>query len=409
MKTSNIEILLKALEREKKARKEAESILEEKSKSLLLTSNKLSLVNQKLETLLEEKSLQLRGVIENINDAYVVIDLSGNILKMNNIAKHMFHHFDEDRLLNIKEVIHNKDEEYSNKSFKRLQEKGSFTNFTPRIITKNKKIKWVQINATLIYDKNKETIGAQGIVRDVSNIKKLEFQKEKILKELENRNNQLLEYAHIVSHDLKSPLRSLHALVSWIKLDNENKFDEITSQNFLLIEETLQTMDDLISSVLKYSSAGYESNELEKVDTKNLLSNLIKNLYIPNHIKIDVQEDLPIINAETTKIQQIFQNLISNAIRFINKEVGLINIQCEKKKNYFEFSISDNGIGIDEKYHKKIFNIFQSLNKSKESTGVGLSIVKKIVNLYGGEIWLESKLNEGTTFFFTIKTKEYNF
>lgn len=400
---TDIEILKKALEREKIARKQAESILEVKSINLLKTSEELNLTNEKLKSLLTEKSNQLQGVFENINDAYVVIDFSGNVLKMNNIAREMFHFFDEEKDLNIQELIYIKDADYSYESFEILQEKGSFTNFTSRIITRNKKIKWVQINATLIYDKNNYPIAAQGIVRDITKIKKLELQKEKILKELERSNNHLQEYAHIVSHDLKSPLRSLYALISWIKSDNQNNFNETTNQNFSLIEDTLETMDNLISNVLKYSSAGYETSELEKVDVSKLVSDLIKSIYLPENINVKIQENLPIINAEKIKIRQIFQNLISNSIRFIDKENGLIEINYKERKNHHQFSVSDNGIGIDKKYHKKIFNLFQSINKTEKSTGVGLSIVKKIVNLYGGEIWLESKPNFGTTFFFTLK------
>ncbi len=402
MENNELEVLKKALEREKSARKQAELILEQKSRNLLLISRELKLANQELTKLLNEKSTQLSGVFKNINDAYVVFNLSGDILEMNNNAKELFNHY-SDSTLNIKKLVHKKDLEYSNQFFKQLEEIGSFTNFTSRIVTSTKSTKWVQINASLIYSQSKKILGAQGIVRDISKIKKLELQKENILKELENSNNQLQEYAHIVSHDLKSPLRSLHALCSWIKEDNIDSFNQTTLQNFNLIENTLENMENLISNVLEYSSAGYKIDEYEQVDLNKLLLNLKRTLFLPEHIKVNIQENLPTIKAEKTKIQQIFQNLISNSIKFIDKENGLIEICCNEKKHHYEFSISDNGIGVDKQYHNKIFNIFQSLNRSDNSTGVGLSIVKKIVNLYEGEIWLDSKLGKGTTFYFTIK------
>ena len=402
MENSELEVLKKALEREKSARKQAELILEQKSRNLLLISRELKLANQELTKLLNEKSTQLSGVFKNINDAYVVFNLSGDILEMNNNAKELFNHY-TDSALNIKNLVHKKDLEYSNQFFKKLEESGSFTNFTSRIVTSTKSIKWLQINASLIYSHSKKIIGAQGIVRDISNIKKLELQKENILKEFENSNNQLQEYAHIVSHDLKSPLRSLHALCSLIREDNIESFNESTLQNFNLIENTLENMENLISNVLEYSSAGYKIDEYEQVDLNKLLLNLKRTLFIPEHIKVNIQENLLTIKAEKTKIQQIFQNLISNSIKFIDKENGLIEISCNEKKYHYEFSVSDNGIGVDKKYHNKIFNIFQSLNRNDDSTGVGLSIVKKIVNLYEGEIWLDSKLGKGTTFYFTIK------
>lgn len=403
MSKTEIEILKSALEREKSARKQAEQILEQKSRNLLMISRELKIANQKLTKLLDEKSTELKGVFENINDAYIVINLSGDAIKMNDIARELFQHYSDPKELNIGKLIYSKDVPYAKASFDKLLNEGSFVNFTSRIITNQKEKKWVQINASLIYNQNNKPIAAQGIVRDVTQIKELELQKEKIRNELEESNNQLQEYAHVVSHDLKSPLRSLHALTSWIKADNEASFDEMTRENFVLVENTLETMDSLISNVLEYSSAGYEIDEQEQVDLQFLLSDLKKVLFIPEHINLVIQKDLPIINAEKVKIQQIFQNLISNSIKFIDKEKGIIQINCKEEKTFYEFSIKDNGIGIDEKYHNKIFNIFQSLNKTKESTGVGLSIVKKIVKLYGGEIWLESKPNEGTTFYFTLK------
>jgi light-regulated signal transduction histidine kinase (bacteriophytochrome) len=239
---------------------------------------------------------------------------------------------------------------------------------------------------------------------DITALKNLELQKELILKELEISNNQLHEYAHIVSHDLKSPLRSIDALVSWIKADNVGKFDKITTQNFQLLDTTLETMEKLISNVLKYSSAGSKAKEKEKdIDLNSTVSNLKNMLLIPANISIKVLNKLPTVRGDKTKFQQLFQNLLSNAIKFCDKENGIIEINYVDNNTFHQFSIKDNGIGIPKKYHDKIFQIFHSLNKRKDSTGVGLSIVKKIINLHEGDIWLESEPNVGTTFYFTIK------
>jgi light-regulated signal transduction histidine kinase (bacteriophytochrome) len=214
----------------------------------------------------------------------------------------------------------------------------------------------------------------------------------------------LHEYAHIVSHDLKSPLRSIDALVAWIKADNKGKFDKITLQNFQLLDTTLETMEKLISNVLEYSSLGTTSkHEEEEVDLNNTLNNLKKILLIPTHISIKIVKKLPTLKGDKTKFQQLFQNLLSNAIKFCDKENGFIEINYIDNNTFHQFSIKDNGIVINKKYHDKIFQIFHSLNKRKDSTGVGLSIVKKIIDLHGGDIWLESEPNIGTTFYFTIK------
>ena len=237
-------------------------------------------------------------------------------------------------------------------------------------------------------------------------IRKLEETEEKnkqLLYELENSNNELQEYAHIVSHDLKTPLRSIDALVSWIKTDNKNQFDLPTSRNFELIETTLETMEQLISNVLEYSSSGFKTDNPQEIDLNLLLIDIKKILIIPKNLSINILKKLPKIKGEKTKFQQLFLNLISNAITFLNKEYGIIEIDFIEKKLFYQFSIKDNGMGIDKRFHDKIFKIFYHLNNNEKSTGIGLSIVKKIVNFYNGDIWLESELGIGTTFYFTIK------
>ncbi|WP_046759246.1 sensor histidine kinase [Kordia jejudonensis] len=403
MSQEQIDILQRALKREKAARKAAEKILEDKSRELYVLSEELKVSNAKLASTVSEKSSQLEGVFKNINDAYVVMDIQGNVLKMNNVATNFFGYDITKEKLNIVKLIYQADTSYAFSSFQTLLQEGVFTNYTARIITKQQEIKWVQINASLIYDEHQKPIAAQGIVRDITELKNLEKQKEKILKELEKSNSELYEYAHIVSHDLKTPLRSIDALVSWVKMDNEGTLDEATLQNLKLIEETLETMENLISNILEYSSAGSENNESQDVDLNETMIDLQKLLFVPEHISIHIAKKLPVIQGDPTKFQQLFQNLMSNAIKFSNKEKGIVTIDYVEKPSFYQFSVKDNGIGIEKQFHDRIFKIFHSLNKSKESTGIGLSIVKKIVDLYEGTIWLESELGKGTTFFFTVK------
>ena len=331
------------------------------------------------------------------------MDIKGKVLEMNNVATNFFGYDISKENLNIVKLIYQEDAVYAFESFNQLLKKGTFTNYTARIITKQKEVKWVQINATIIYDEQQKPIAAQGIVRDITELKNLEQQKGKIRKELEKSNNELYEYAHIVSHDLKSPLRSIDALISWIKMDNEGTLDDPTLQNLKLIEETLETMESLISNILEYSSAGSETTESKNVDLNETIIDLHKLLFVPEHISINVLKKLPVVKGDPTKFQQLFQNLLSNAIKFSNKDKGIVEIDVLEKPSFYQFSVRDNGIGIEKKFHDRIFKIFQSLNKSKESTGIGLSIVKKIVDLYEGTIWLESELGKGTIFFFTIK------
>ena len=254
------------------------------------------------------------------------------------------------------------------------------------------------------YNVNGKITGAVEIYLDITDLKNLEIQKGNLLNKLEKSNSELQEYAHIVSHDLKSPLRSISALTNWIKTDNKEKFDDFSLQNFDDIENTLEVMDNLISSILEYSSITSGNEEVnEEVDFNFLIKELKTVLYIPENISVNILNTLPVIKGDKVKFQQLFQNLISNAIKFNNKEKGIINIKVNERSSFYEFSVSDNGMGIEKKHFDKIFKIFQSLKKAKNSSGIGLSIVKKIVSLYKGEIWLESEINKGTTFYFTIK------
>ncbi|MFS4482921.1 sensor histidine kinase [Hyunsoonleella sp. 2307UL5-6] len=402
MSQNQIDILKRALAREKAARKQAEKILESKADELYVANQKLEKSYLELEAILNKTDSQLQGVFENIVDAYVIMDLMGNILKMNDAAVSLLG-FDNSKVdFNLLDMAHPDEMQRVAQSFKALLINGTLTDFHLKIITQEKVEKLVHINASIIYD-NGEAVAAQGIVRDITEMNSLQIQKEKLLEKLEKSNNELQEYAHIVSHDLKSPLRSIDALVNWIKEDNQDKLDETSLQNFDLIETTLEKMEQLISDVLMYSSVGAETLEKQIVDLDALVTDLKTILFVPEHVSISVLNTLPKIEGEKVKLQQLFQNLISNAIKFIDKKVGLVEVDVKDNGTHYQFLIKDNGIGIEEKFHDKIFKIFHTLNKSKDSTGIGLSIVKKIVDLHEGDIWLESKPNIGTTFFFTLK------
>jgi PAS domain S-box-containing protein len=252
------------------------------------------------------------------------------------------------------------------------------------------------------YNLNGKVIGSIGIHLDITDMKNLEIQKEILFKKLKKSNAELQEYAHIVSHDLKSPLRSINALVNWLKEDNKGFFDASSLRNFSLIENTLEKMENLISGILNYSSIVENTEKYQQVDLNILLEELKVVIYFPAHISLKVTNKLPKISGDPIRLQQLFQNLLINAIQHIDKEKGLIEARVVEHLSYYQFSVKDNGIGIDKQYHNKIFKIFQSLNTHNESTGIGLSIVKKIVDLYKGEIWLESEVGVGTTFYFTL-------
>ncbi|WP_282124231.1 sensor histidine kinase [Algibacter mikhailovii] len=228
-------------------------------------------------------------------------------------------------------------------------------------------------------------------------------QREKLLSELALQNQELSDYAHMVSHDLKSPLRSIDALTSWLKEDYAGKLDDKGNDNINLIRDHVAKMDTLINGILEYSTISKTETETYDVDIDKLLDNSIGMMHLPPHISIVKLSKLPTIKGNKYRLQQLFQNLIDNAIKYNNKAEGLIEISAEADNDYWVFKLKDNGKGIEKTYYEKIFKTFQKLENTPDSLGIGLSIVKKIVELYGGKIWVESKLNVGSIFYFTLR------
>lgn len=223
-------------------------------------------------------------------------------------------------------------------------------------------------------------------------------------KNLERVNNELKEFAYVVSHDLKAPLRAISSISEWIKTDYHDKLDETGKEQLDLLSSRTTRMQRLIDGVLAYSRAGRVKGRMSKVDLNELLRSIIELLDPPENITISIEKRMPTLVCEETRITQVFQNLLSNAIKFMDKPQGIIKINCKANNGYWRFSVIDNGPGIDEKYHDMIFRIFQTVSAKDEyeSTGVGLSVIKKIVELYGGKVWLDSEIGKGTSFHFTF-------
>lgn len=226
---------------------------------------------------------------------------------------------------------------------------------------------------------------------------------QELLVDLESRNQELSDYAHMVSHDLKSPLRSIDSLTAWLKEDYNDQFDAHGKKSLTLIRDHVEKMDKLINGILQYSTINKNQYEVYDVNIDSLVDHILQTIQIPAHITVKKAVTLPTIKGDKFRLQQLFQNLIDNAIKYNDKQNGIIEIDCEALDTFWQFKIKDNGKGIAPKYHKRIFKTFEKLENNVDSSGIGLSIVKKVVNLYEGKIWIESALNKGTTFFFTLK------
>lgn len=233
-------------------------------------------------------------------------------------------------------------------------------------------------------------------------IKAQEEKKEQLLKDLSLQNEQLNEYAHVVSHDLKAPLINIHTLVGWFMDDNKSKIDEKEFYPLNQVIFNVEKMDNLIRGILDYSTIDKLDAQDALIDFNILIDEVLQTMLIPETTTITIQEKLPSLTGNAWRFKQVFQNLIQNAIKYTEKENGIIEVGFVEKENHYEFFVKDNGIGINSNYFDQIFKVFTKLESTGSSSGIGLSIVKKIVNFYNGTIWLESEEGKGTTFYFTF-------
>jgi len=245
---------------------------------------------------------------------------------------------------------------------------------------------------------------AKKLEEQSSKINQISAEKDELLKNLEEQNEALNNYAHMVSHDLKSPMRNINFLMGCIKEEDAHNFSDQTNQNCGLISENLEKMDALVDGILRHATITEKEEKEVEINVKHLISEISKTLYVPKNIAIEIIDPMPTLLIGKYKLEQLFKNLLDNAISATEYNPnGIIQIAALEKEGFWQFSISDNGKGIAKKYQDDIFKMFKKLEDDFKATGIGLALVKKIVNSFSGEIWLKSEEGEGATFFFTIK------
>jgi signal transduction histidine kinase len=243
---------------------------------------------------------------------------------------------------------------------------------------------------------------------EITEQKLLEERNQGVLNELLTANTELSAFAHVVSHDLKAPLRGISSLATWLAEDHAEQLDATGRQHVALIGSRVKRLSGLIDAILTYSRAGRLRETPVAVPVDALVRNTIDLLAPPPHIRVRLDSVLPLMHIEAVKLQQVFQNLLGNAIDFMDKPVGVVSVRCVREGGDWHFSVADNGPGIEARHFERIFQLFQTLapRDQLERTGVGLALVKKIVETEGGRVWVESTPGVGSTFHFTLPARQ---
>lgn len=366
------------------------------------------------EESLRESEERFRATFEQAAVGIANVDFTGHWLRVNQKLCDIIGYSREELLeLTFQDITHPDDLE-KDLSYVNQLLAGQISNYSmeKRYIRKDGSIVWVNLTVSFVYDtifkgQPKYFIG---LIEDIDKRKQAEVELKAtndVLMQTTNllrkRNQELDQFAYIVSHDLKAPLRAIANLSEWIEADLEDLLPKENRQQMQLLRQRVRRMEEMIDGMLVYSRAGRIEVAVEPIHLKDLLEEVIDSLAPPSSFKIILPSVNPKLLTKPLLLTQVFANLIGNAIKHHERPDGQIQISIQERGDVYEFSVSDDGPGIAPEHHEKVFGIFQTLKSrdNTDNTGIGLSIVKKIIESEGGSITLESDVGEGATFRFT--------
>ncbi|HSH03594.1 MAG TPA: ATP-binding protein [Anaerolineae bacterium] len=238
----------------------------------------------------------------------------------------------------------------------------------------------------------------QKLEEEIEYRRKIEAVLEEKQAKLIATNQELERFAYIVSHDLKAPLRGIRNLTMWLTEELEPVLTEDSEEYLTLLEKRVERMEALIAGILAFSRSGRMKMQIETVAMTSFVKDVLMSLAIPEGFTIEIEPDMPTLTTDVLRLEQVLANLISNGIKYNDKEVGRVVISGEERGDFCVLAVSDNGVGIAAEHHEKVFEIFETLQgvDTADSTGVGLAIVKKIIEDVGGKIEVESEVGVGT-------------
>jgi len=355
----------------------------------------------------EQMQAHLAAIVESSDDAIIGTTLDAIIVSWNRGAERLYGYTSEEVIGRPTSLLIpiNRTGEVAN-LLERVKRQEAVEHYETVRVRKDGREVLVSLSISPIRNEAGSITGASAIARDITERKKAEQALARRTEELARSNAELEQFAYVASHDLQEPLRTVANFAQLLLKRYRGKLDAKADDFIDFIVDGVTRMQGLINDLLAYSRVGSRGKESVPADCGALLGQALGNLRAAiEESGAQVTHDaLPVVQCDGAQIMQVFQNLVGNSIKFRNGPPPRIHVAVQRMAAEWVFSVKDNGIGIDPQYAGRIFEIFQRLHTQRDypGSGIGLAITKKIVERHGGRIWVESKLQQGATFFFTL-------
>ena len=356
---------------------------------------------------LQRSEEQYRQLFESLQDVFYRTDTEGRAVLFSPSVAAVFGYKPDEVLGDDLAQTFYHDPSERPAFLERLQQDGQVLDHRTRCKNRAGDEVWVSTNARYYRDHAGEVLGVEGITRDITSQVKAERQLERTMETLKRSNRDLEQFAYVASHDLQEPLRMISGFVQLLDKNFRGKMDNTADEYLDFIVESTKRMQQQIQDLLTYSRVGREGRTFRTVHCDRVLDRVVDNLRLAvkeSKAKI-TREPLPRVFADESQILMLYQNIIYNAIKYRGENKPRIHVGCTLDDDgQHHVSIKDNGLGIDPRFHDRIFQIFQRLHPREEysGTGIGLALCKRIVENHGGRIWVKSAEGEGSTFHFTL-------